>query len=133
MYGIVVQKSPELSGGKHPCENRGPPKHSRQHKALVIHYGLPVMANHPDRPLPLAAYLETEYLQRLLLSARIYNVLDLYNRSRPRAHLPFVILRDEGINGPFCARRKGSTAAETGVDARVGTVLRLCAMCALTK
>src|SRR5262249_43861111 len=48
-------------------------------------------------------------------------------------HLPLVIFSDAGMLGPFWARRKGSTAAETGVVARVGTALRLCAMCARTK
>jgi hypothetical protein len=36
-----------------------------------------------------------------------------------------VIFSDGGIDDPFCARRKGSTADETGVLDRVGTAERL--------
>ena len=49
------------------------------------------------------------------------------------SYLPLVIFNDDGTTGPFWARRNGSTAAETGVVDLVGTALRLCAMCALTK
>ncbi len=47
--------------------------------------------------------------------------------------VPFVIFKDEGTVGPFCARIYGSTAADTGVVALVGTALLLCAIWAFTK
>lgn len=48
-------------------------------------------------------------------------------------HLPFVIRNPSGTRGPSTAFTKGSTAAETGVVLLVGTWLRLCAICALTR
>ena len=57
----------------------------------------------------------------------------IYTSDQFSHHLPFVIRRPSGTLGPSTAFTKGSTAAETGVVLLVGTWLRLCAMCALTR